>query len=283
MTAKVFDHTPCALGEGPLWHPERKELLWFDILRFRLHAPGRQWQFDEHVSAAGWINPDRLLIASETRLFLYDLETGDAETLVALEADNPVTRSNDGRVDPWGGFWIGTMGKSGETGAGAIYRYYKGEIRVLFPGVTIPNAICFAPDGAHAYFADTRPQKVWRQRLSEPDGWPEGDPEVFLDLAGADLSPDGAVVDQDGVFWNAQWGAGRVAAYAPDGTFLRAVEIGADNTTCPAFGGAELSTLYCTSARQALSTEALGANPDHGKTFGVEDVAPGQAEHRVIL
>lgn len=287
--AEVFDPTPCALGEGPLWHPEAERLYWFDILKFRLYgrAPGeaeaRLWQFDEHVSAAGWIDAARLLVASETRLFVFDTETGASETVAGLEAERPETRSNDGRADPFGGFWIGTMGKGAEDGAGAIYRYYRGEVRKLFPGVTIPNAIAFAPDGRTAYFGDTRARRVWRQALSEADGWPEGAPDVFLDLEGTGRAPDGAVVDAGGNFWNAQWGMSCVAVYAPDGTHLRDIPVEAPHSSCPAFGGPGLADLYCTTARMGLSAEILADGRAHGATFVAERAGRGQAEHRVFL
>jgi sugar lactone lactonase YvrE len=150
----IYDETPCELGEGPLWHPSRGQLFWFDILgRCLLTREGgrrRSWQFDEHVSAAGWVSDTQLLVASETRLLTVDLDTDRREDVAPLEADDPRTRSNDGRADPWGGFWIGTMGKQAEPGLGAIYRLYRGELRRMFHPVTIPNAICFAPDRASA-------------------------------------------------------------------------------------------------------------------------------------
>lgn len=286
MTGAVFDATPCSLGEGPLWHPERGQLFWFDILKFRLHCreagQTRTWQFDEHVSAAGWVDRDTLLVASETRLFRFDLETGAEETVVPLEADTPETRSNDGRADPWGGFWIGTMGKASELGQGAIYRYFKGNLETLFPEITISNAICFSPDRRHAYFSDTPTGIVKRQAL-DSEGWPDGPAEDWLDLTGEGWRPDGAVVDAEGNFWNAQWGGHRVACYDPEGQFLRAVTFPAAHTSCPAFGGDDLTTLFCTSARAGLSAEALAEVPEQGMTFAAKGVAKGQAEHRVIL
>ena len=142
--SEVHDATPCALGEGPLWHPERGQLYWFDILGHRLHTREggrtRTVQFEEHVSAAGWVDDTSLLIASETRLFLFDVERERAEDVEGLEADNRLTRSNDGRADPWGGFWIGTMAKDGADSAGAIYRYWNGRLTGLYDGISIPNA-----------------------------------------------------------------------------------------------------------------------------------------------
>lgn len=279
----IFDNRPCTLGEGPLWHPLRGQLYWFDIIGNRLltrSAAGPQdWSFTEHVSAAGWISRDDLLIASETALFRFNLETGTRTDLTPLDADNPKTRSNDGRTDPQGGFWIGTMGKSAEPGAGSIYRYHKGELRRLFPRITISNAICFTPDGRTAQFADTDTGRVMRVAL-DADGWPKGQPQVFLDLTAKGLNPDGAVIDASGVLWLAQWGAARVAAYAPDGTFLRAIPFDAPHTSCPAFGG---DTLYCTSALQGMDTQARAAHPHAGKTFMAPGIAKGQSEHQVIL
>lgn len=279
--AEVFDARPSFLGEGPLWHPLRRELFWFDIIGKRLlsrrGARQWEWQFDEHVSAAGWIDEDHLIIASETGLWRFEIATGDRRLLVALEADNPVTRSNDGRADPFGGFWIGTMGKRAEPGAGAIYRFFRGEARRLVDGISIPNAICFAPDGACAYYADTAQQKVWRVGL-DTEGWPIGKAAIFLDLAPEGLWPDGAITDAEGGLWNAQWGAGRVARYLPDGRFDRAIAVPAPHVTCPAFADGRL---LATSAQEGLSADALKAAPLSGQVFDLGEVALSRPEPSV--
>lgn len=282
MTAAIFSDTVCRLGEGPLWHPGRGQLFWFDILSRRLLARDgdgeRHWDFDVFVSAAGWIDDRTLLVASAAALLRFDIETGAREEVVALEADNPVTRSNDGRTDPWGGFWIGTMGVEAERGAGAIYRYYRGELRRLYSGITIPNAISFAPDGGHAYFTDTADGRILRQRLASADGWPVGEPEVWLDLSGEAFGVDGAVIDAEGHFCNAQWGAGRVARYDRDGGLGQVWPVPAVQASCPAFGGPDLTTLFVTTAAQGQEDD-----PGAGRTYRIETGVTGRAEHRVLL
>jgi sugar lactone lactonase YvrE len=284
----IHDGRVCELGEGALWHPLRRQLFWFDILGKRLHSiedgVSRSWSFVEMVSAAGWVSRDVLLIAGERDLFLFDLETEEIETIAELEADDPGTRSNDGRADRQGGFWIGTMGKRGgdDPGRGSIWRWYRGELRRLYSGLTIPNSICFTPDGRFAHFSDTLTHRIQRVAL-DASGWPVGEPEMFIDLGAEGILPDGAVVDAASNLWNAQWGAGRVACYGPDGQFLRAVPMGAGQTSCPAFGGDGLSTLYCTSAREGMDAAALAADPEAGKTFAVQGLGPGLPEPQVIL
>ncbi|MDH3264528.1 MAG: SMP-30/gluconolactonase/LRE family protein, partial [Paracoccaceae bacterium] len=221
-------------------------------------------------------------IASETALHRFDLETGKTEDLVPLEAHDPRTRSNDGRADPWGGFWIGTMAKTADAGIGALYRYYKGELRTLYTGVIIPNATCFSADATHLYFADTATRKVTRTRLDK-NGWPQDFATVFVDLGSEYLNPDGAVFDAAGNLWLAEWGAARVSCYAPDGTRLRTVAFPAQHTSCPAFGGEDLTTLFCTSALQGVSAKDRTAFPLSGQTFTAEGIAKGLPEHRVIL
>ena len=288
MTPRVHDARRCALGEGPLWHPGRGQLFWFDILAGTLMSQDADgaplsWDLGEPASAAGWIDDDALMVATASGLHRLDLATGARETLAPLEADDPGTRSNDGRADPVGGFWIGTMGLRAEPKRGAIYRYFRGEVRPLYEGITIPNAICFAPGGDFAYFADTAEGVVWRQRLDRA-GWPSGEAEALIDFAGYGLAPDGAVCDAEGDLWIAQWGAWRVACHdAGTGAFRRALAVSAAHTTCPAFGGADLRTMFVTSATQGLPDGALDHQPGGGLTWAAEGMpVAGLPEHRVV-
>ena len=277
----IFDSRACELGEGPLWHPVREQLFWFDILNRTLHSQMQSWTFPEYVSAAGWISADELLVACETGLFRLNLVTGDRETVV--RAGTAETRSNDGRADRQGGFWFGTMGKKADKGLGSIWRWHRGELRQLFKGISIPNSICFTLDGAAAHFSDTAQGKVMKVALDSA-GWPKGDPVVWHDFDRAGLNPDGAVIDAEGRFWNAQWGEGRVACYGPDGAFLQAVETpGAPQSSCPAFGGPGLTTLYVTTALEHMDAEARAKHPASGQTFAFPGAGKGLPEPKVIL
>jgi sugar lactone lactonase YvrE len=275
---KPLNDIRCELGEGAFWHPARGEFFWFDITGQKLHSMSRTWDFDEMPSAMGWVSSAQVLIATETRLMLFDLNVGDGRSICSLEVEDPTTRSNDGRADPQGGFWIGTMGKRAEKAAGAIWRWHRGELRCLQSKMTIPNAISFAPDGQSACFTDTVTKQIMRVAL-DSNGWPKGSPQIWLDLSDHDLNPDGAVFDAAGNFWIAQWGAARVACYAPDGRFKEAVHFPALHTSCPAFGGADLCNLYCTTAREGRQRPtALD-----GASFVTRSPAQGIPEHRVLL
>lgn len=286
-TPQIYDARPCTLGEGPLWHPERQQLFWFDIVNNRLLSQAQDgtplsWSFDRNVSAAGWIDTDHLLIASETGLSRFNLATGAEEMLCEIEADNPLTRSNDGRADPWGGFWVGTMSKAGEPGQGTLYRWAAGALRVLETQMSTPNAICFDKARSCAYYSDTKTRIIWRQPVNPVSGWPEGDKQVFVDLratsAQPEHKPDGAVIDAEGCLWSAQWGSARVARYSPEGTFLSAVDLPTGHTSCPAIGGRDLKTLYVTTAQQKLPENRADWHQTAGQVFHIPIAATGQAE-----
>lgn len=283
MTQTVGDHA-AFLGEGPLWHPTLKKLFWFDIIGKKLFCDdGTEWSFDEHVSAAGWLSDTELLIASESQLMRFSLETGAQNQICALEADDPTTRSNDGRADPWGGFWIGTMSKTAEKDRGAIYRYFDGELRQLFAPITIPNAICFAPDKSCAYFTDTVHKRILRAPLRARDGWPEGAPRTFLDFTQSAENPDGAITCADASVLVALWGASCVARFAPDGTELGRFHFPTAHTSCPALGGEHFSTLYVTTAQEHMSEAELADQPLAGRTFALDTELKGLPEPQVKL
>lgn len=279
----IHDHRRCELGEGALWHPARRQFFWFDILGRRLlsqDAEGAplEWPLDRIASAAGWIDRDRLLVATETGLAVLSLADGTLTDVAAVEADNPDTRSNDGRADRQGGFWFGTMGKKAEKGAGAIYRLYRGEVRKLVDPITIPNSICFSPDGGTVHYSDTDRSIVWRQDL-DADGWPVGEPQIYLDLSAQGWSPDGAVIDAGGGFCCAVWGQGAVMRFDADGQRTHDWKVGGRHSSCPAFGGPDLSHLLVTTARDGIEA------PDdaQGKTYRLEPGLTGLAEPRVML
>ncbi len=278
----------CHLGEGPTYDLATDTAWWFDILEARLfevhvgsgrvrsHALGRM------ASALARVDAERQLIVTEDGLYIRSLSDGVMTLYCPLEADNPRTRSNDARVHPSGTFWIGTMGRKAEKAMGAIYALHRGEIARLFPGVTIPNAICFSPDGALGYFADSAENVLYRVALDPSTGLPLAAPEVLLrhrDVG--DL--DGAVVDADGLIWNARWGGGCVDIYSPQGLHLRCLHVPARQASCPAFVGADLSRLLVTSAWQDMDGAARAADPHHGCTFLLEAAARGRPEPDVKL
>lgn len=269
----VFQQLPCRLGEGALWVKDR--LYWFDILNKRLYhcaADGSDQQaiqFTEHFSAAALTKTEDLLLASETALWRFNINSQELTQLIALEAENAITRSNDGRADRQGGFWIGTMGKQAEPKAGAIYRYYQGELRCLRRDITITNALCFAPDGRTAYFADTDLGQIYRWDL-DAQGWPIGEPSIFVDLSDQALSPDGAVIDNRGYLWSAQWGSSRIVSYTPEGQEDQVIALPVSQVSCPAFGGADLTRLFVTSATDSLSAAALAQEPLAGCVLEVQ-------------
>ncbi|WP_320820889.1 SMP-30/gluconolactonase/LRE family protein [Thalassolituus sp.] len=265
---QLLDSRRCELGEGLFWHPMRKQLFWFDILSKKLLSNKDdkeiEWCFDCHISAAGWIDQNRLLLASDRGLLEFDIETTATKVLVEVESDRMETRSNDGRTDRVGGFWFSTMGKHAESALGTLYRYYKGHVLEVYTGITIPNTICFSPDGSVAYFSDTSKQLIWKQKLCTDTGEPEGDREVWLDFSGTDFYPDGGDVDKEGNVWIAFWGLGRIEVYNSQGQKIRQIGYPASNVSCPLLANGRL---YAVSALQCLSEKQRADEVYSGMTF----------------
>jgi sugar lactone lactonase YvrE len=276
-TASVFSDTVCHLGEGPVAHPALGRVFWFDIMEKRLleqafEGPATTTIHDLPfmASALAVIDDDRQLLVTDQGLYVREVATNTLTLHTPLEADNPVTRSNDARAHPSGALWIGTMGRRFEKGAGSIYWFFKGEVRTLFPDITIPNSIAFAPDGSLAYFADTPRGTIWRVETNPATGLPSSDPQIFRTFENDNGFPDGSVVDQDGILWNARWGAASVDAYSPDGTRIRSIAMPARQVSCPAFIGPNADRLAVTSAYEGMDEAARAADPLAGQTFLID-------------
>ena len=153
FSGRKLDAPTCMLGEGPTYDPHTGTAWWFDIIDRKLIAykiasdEVTAHDLPEMGSVLARVDDARQIIATETGLHLRHVATGELELVTPIEADNDVTRSNDGRVHESGALWVGTMGKNAEKHAGAIYHVARGVVTELFPNITIPNAICFSPDG----------------------------------------------------------------------------------------------------------------------------------------
>lgn len=282
IRASLLIDAKCTLAEGPIWHPLRQELIWFDIhnrLLFRANAAGHvlgRYEFDRKVSAAAVIDRDRLLVAGAHALIRFDLETGEQAIVQRFEEDMPDNRSNDGRVNPAGGLWFGTMGDSERAPTGSVYQYRAGQLEKLFGDATVTNSICFAPDGKTAYFADTPTRRILKRPIDPETGLPAGGWELFADVTDGPGSPDGAVVDAEGFVWSARWGGACVVRHAPDGSVERVVQVPTRRVTCPAFGGPALKTLFIATAGDE---EISGEGEERGGgIFAIDLDIAGQPE-----
>jgi sugar lactone lactonase YvrE len=288
VPTSVLSAERCHLGEGPTYDAATDTAWWFDIRERRLFehrfADRRTviHTLPNMASALARIDGERQLLLTDDGLYVRQIADGRLELFVALEADNPATRSNDARVHPSGTFWLGTMGRNAEQGAGAIYALRQGRITRLYPGITIPNAICFSPAGDIGYFADTATNVLYRVPLDASTGLPVGEPAVLIQHHGAG-GLDGAIVDADGMIWNARWGGGCIDIYDPSGKRWRSLRVRASQSSCPAFVGRDFSRVLVTSAWQDMDEAQRAADPEHGQTFLLDAAARGRAEPDVKL
>lgn len=284
----LSDHC-CHLGEGPTYDPQSDTLFWFDILERKLLArklaggETRIHDLPEMASALAVVDAGRQLVVTETGLHVRDARTGAMRLHTSIAAGSVALRSNDARVHPCGALWFSMMGRKAEARAGAIYWFFKGELRKLLGEITIPNSICFSPNGATTYYTDSRENVLWRVACDPLTGLPQGEPKVFYDHRGGEGGLDGSVVDAEGVLWNARWGAGSLDAYSPDGQRLRSIAMPARQVSCPAFVGRNADRIAVTSAFEGMDEAARLADPEAGKTFLVELPVKGRFEPRVML
>jgi len=201
-----------------------------------------------------------LLLASDTGVGVFDPQDGRLEPRLALEPDRPGNRSNDGKTDGLGRFWIGTMDDGHRRRSGALYRIDADwSVTRVADGMGIPNTVTHSREGEIFYLADSRDHRLYACAVT--DSGELGDRRLFASTEGEAGSPDGSALDAQGFLWNAQWGGWRIVRYAPDGSVDRIVPMPVEQPSSCAFGGPDLTTLYVTTARVGLSDAALARQP----------------------
>lgn len=289
MNAELLIDARARLGECVLWCEQRATLYWTDIEGATLsgwrQADGsvRQWPLPERLgSFALCHDPGRLLLGLASGVALFDLDRGTVGEIVAVEADLPTTRINDGRCDAQGRFVFGTYNPA-EAAIGNFHRVtadLKVE-RLPLPPVGVANSIAFSPDGTRMYFADSPSREIWCAEY-HADG-SIGPPRLFVRLGAAEGFPDGSTVDAEGGLWNAQWDGGCVVRYDADGVETERVVVPTARPTCVAFGGPDLGRLFISTARIGLGAQALLEQPAAGGVFTCLPRRRGLPEHRFAI
>ena len=282
----IFDTNINFVGESPLWHPSRNTLFWLDfpnqILFSRHQGLTQQLLLSEMTTALGWIDDQHLLLACTSGLYQFHIDSQLTSLLCPLTIDPTVHRTNDGRADPWGGFWISIMGINAEDSSGAFYRWYQGELRPVIPSLTIPNGVCFDKNRTLAYYADSAEKKMYSLALDPNTGWPIQDTaNLFYDFNCHNASPDGAVVDLEGQVWVAMWDGRCVLSISPDGNLTGKMDTETSRPTCPAFGGLAGNTMFVTTAQCGLESTAIN-QVAHGVTLQFDGITQGVASPAVV-
>lgn len=274
------------LGESAIWCTRDAVLYWVDIrapaLRRFDPATGETstWPLPDLCGAVMLAQDKRLLLAMRTGVFRFDPDTQALEPLVAPEPESLGNRLNDSKCDRRGRLWTSSMRDFGAATTGAVYRVTPDlACERMLADITVPNALSWSPDDATLYFADT-PDGRLRAYAFDPEEGRIGAMRILVERGVLPGRPDGATVDAEGCVWNARYDGSCVARITPQGRVDGVIEIPASHVTSCAFGGADLRTLFITTARQKLTREELNAQPLAGSLFAVRLDVCGLPEPR---
>ncbi|HPF50640.1 MAG TPA: SMP-30/gluconolactonase/LRE family protein [Draconibacterium sp.] len=279
---KLVIDSKSELGEGSLWDYRSGELLWVnikgEILNF--YNPVSEMNTEMFTGQmVGTVVPTesgKVLVALKNGIYSLDPETGSKKLIVDPEADKPDNRFNDGKCDPSGRFWVGTMSLTGQSEAGALYRLDPDStIHKMIDHVGTSNGIVWSSDKTLMYYIDTPTKKVMAYDYDDASG-EISNPRVAVEIPDGMGYPDGMTIDADDHLWVALWGGSAVANFDPaTGELIRKIEVPAKNVTSCAFGDEDLGTLYITTARESTREEDLQKFPHAGGVFKIRTGVKG--------
>jgi sugar lactone lactonase YvrE len=267
---KPLNDIRCTLGEGPAYDDRRDALFWVDIIEMAIHAHffhddrTQTWKFESEVCSLGIAESGRLVVALRNEVGLFDPESGVFERIAEIEADNPDTRLNDGKVGPDGAFWVGTMDDrnvSRKDPIGALYRVdASGRVERKVEEVVVSNGLAFSPDGRTMFHADSRGPWIDRWEIDPATGAISGRRRIAV-LDEETGRPDGGATDATGAYWSAGVSAARLNRFSAEGELLDSYPVPVAAPTMPCFGGPGLTKLFVTSLRVGRAPDLLTRYP----------------------
>jgi sugar lactone lactonase YvrE len=275
-----------AVGEGPVWDERTNRLFWVDIMGHKLHvydpASGHDAVVDvgQPVGAAALRESGGMVLALRDGFALLDADLSNLQWVAHVEHDIPTNRMNDGKCDPAGRFWAGTMAFAPKEPAGALYRLDPDlTVTLVVDDITLSNGLDWSLDNKRMYYIDSTSQQVDTFDYDLATG-SLGERRTAITIPRDEGLPDGMTVDAEGGVWVALHGSGTVRRYLPDGTVDRIVQLPVRMVTCPAFGGPDYGDLYITTMNHGMSEEALREYPLSGALFRCRPGVKGRPAFR---
>jgi sugar lactone lactonase YvrE len=271
-------------GEGPAWDARSGVLLWVDMMGDRLHHTRPDGTdvvtaYEQPVCVAVPRDGGGLALALGDGLWLQDRD-GDLTQVLAIPQPEPPAgpiRMNDGKCDPAGRLWAGSMAWDARADAGALYRLDPdGTAQEILRDVTISNGLAWTPDGTTMYFIDTPTQRV-DAFDADPATGAIANRRSIVEVPVSAGMPDGMTIDDEGGLWVAMWNGWAVHRYTPEGRLDTIVELPCAQVTSCAFGGPGLDELYITSSPLGLSAADAAAQPLAGGLFRYRPGVTGPA------
>lgn len=278
----MLDNTVSTLGEGPVWLADEGVYYWVDIMGKQIRFFNPQTGVERQIATPQWIGAavpagkGRLVCAMGNGLYMLDLASESFQEIAVPESHLPGNRFNDGKCDPAGRFWAGTMSLTSEPGVGSLYCLERdGSVRRVLENISISNGLGWSPDNRWMYYIDTPTCEIWRFQYDLASGQISGK-QTIVTVPDGQGTPDGMAVDAEGMIWVALWGGYGVARYNPDtGEQLEFIRLPVSQVTSCCFGGEHLDELFITSANIGLSEEELKAQPLAGSCFRIKPGVSG--------
>ena len=280
----------CFLGEGPLWIAELGCFFWVDIDKgnlHRYHLASEKLEirhFPHYLAVTLQGQNGKLILGLDRKLVRYDWERQELETLCEVEADLTLNRFNDGKVDPQGRIWIGTLSTLFTEGAGSLYRIdsdFKPEVQLK--NLTISNGMAWTEDQETFYFIDTPTRKIQEFAFDLESGAIEFR-RIAVEIPEGLGFPDGMCIDQEGMLWVAHYGGSGVYRWDPNtGQLLDKIDLPVPHVTSCCFGGENLDLMLITTAQENMSEDDLKKYPKSGDVFLVQlDVRGFKANQALV-
>ena len=270
----------CTLGEGTLWVREHNSIYFVDIKKkkiFSFNVKNKKkkiFKVNKEIGFIAHIKDHTFILGLQGELRIQNLKSKKILKSIEIESNLKFNRINDGKTDPAGNLWFGTMDNlERKIEKGSLYKLDKNlMLTKVDKNYRITNGPAFI-DQFNFYHTDSPKKRIYKIKINKKNKIISK--KIFIKFAPEDGSPDGMTLDKNKNLWVAHFHGACISVFNNNAKLVHKINFPAKNITNCAFGGKNNSELFITTATKGMSKADIQKFSYSGYLFSVKTNSKG--------
>jgi len=288
LKPKILWKVRCTLGEGTLWVREHNSIYFTDIKKRKIYSLNIRtkkkniYKVNKEIGFLAHIKGYIFILGLQGELRIQNLKSKKILKKINIESNIKLNRINDGKTDPTGNLWFGTMDNlERKIEKGSLYKLDKKlNLIKVDKNYRITNGPAFI-DQFNFYHTDSAKKKIYKIKINKNNKIINK--KIFKKFSIQDGVPDGMTLDKNNNLWVAHFHGACISVFNSRAKLVHKINFPAKNITNCAFGGQNNSELFVTSATKGMSKDEMRKFSYSGYLFSVKTNTKGILQKKFVI